>query len=567
MIRKTLQRWFAAPVFPGEEDKTHLAAMFNAMLWGLFGYTLLAFSFYLKSVWLPVGALISITAALYMLRRGYVYAARTGMLLLWAGALSVMAWTAGGIQALAFHAYSLVIVGAALFCRSRFVALITGIYMLNGAAMELAAQHHLLPAANIIHPSILIGLGHSSVLIAIAVMVNRSHKYLQTILHRSQREITEHKQAEEALRESDEKLRATLFSMEDIVFVLDPEGRFLDYYQPQQQNLLYVPPEVFLGKPFDAVLPPHLVKLLEEAIQTVSRTNMGQHFDYPLEIGGQGYWFSARISRRKDAQGNFAGVTIVARNITERKQAEAEIRTLNAELEHRVHQRTTELETANRELKDFAYLVSHDLKAPLRAISRLVQWLKEDYATAFDAKGKEMADLLVERVKRMDALIDGILEYSRIGRIVGQEETIDLYGLLQEVIDTLSPPATVHIGIAQNLPMIVGDKIRIQQVFANLIGNAIKFIDKPQGEVVVGCMDDGAFWRFSVADNGPGIAPQYHEKIFQIFQTLQSRDELESTGIGLSIVKKIVEFYGGKIWVESQVGQGSTFWFTVPKMM
>jgi signal transduction histidine kinase len=113
--------------------------------------------------------------------------------------------------------------------------------------------------------------------------------------------------------------------------------------------------------------------------------------------------------------------------------------------------------------------------------------------------------------------------------------------------------------------VIVGDKIRIAQVFQNLIGNAIKFMDKPQGDVKVGCVDAGDYWQFSVVDNGPGIDPQYHEKIFQIFQTLRPRDEQESTGIGLSIVKKIVEFYSGKVWVESEPGKGSTFFFTLPK--
>jgi signal transduction histidine kinase len=176
-----------------------------------------------------------------------------------------------------------------------------------------------------------------------------------------------------------------------------------------------------------------------------------------------------------------------------------------------------------------------------------------------------MVALLVSRVKRMDLLIDGILEYSRIGRIVNQAETIDLNHLLPEVIDSLAPPPNIGIKIAPRLPDLVGDKIRIQQVFANLIGNGIKFMDKPQGEITVNCADDGVFWRFNVTDNGPGIDPKYHDKIFQIFQTLHPRDEVESTGVGLSIVKKIVELYGGTISVTSEADQGSTFWFTFPK--
>ena len=251
-------------------------------------------------------------------------------------------------------------------------------------------------------------------------------------------------------------------------------------------------------------------------------------------------------------------------DITEQKRAEEKVRALNAELEQRVHERTKELETANNELQQFAYIVSHDLKAPLRGISQLTRWLVSDYAGAFDEEGREMAALLLGRVKRMDDLIDGVLEYSRIGRVTGQTEQIDLNQLVSDVLDWLSPPSNIQIDIAPGLPTIVGDKTRIQQVFANLIGNAIKFIDNPRGKILVRWEDAGEAWRFSISDNGPGIDAKYHDKIFQIFQTLHSRDDVESTGVGLAIVKKIVEFYGGKIWVDSTIGKGSTFVFTLP---
>jgi PAS domain S-box-containing protein len=254
-----------------------------------------------------------------------------------------------------------------------------------------------------------------------------------------------------------------------------------------------------------------------------------------------------------------------ARFIADRKRAEEEIHKLNSELEQRVQQRTLALETVNKELESFAYVVSHDLKAPLRAISRLTTWMVTDYTQAFDDKGKEMAALLIGRVKRMDNLIEGILEYSRVGRIESEHTQIDLNRLVAEVIDSLAPSAHIQIGLARTLPTVVASKIRLTQVFQNLIGNAIKFMDKPNGEITIGCVDTGEFWTLRVADNGPGIDPKHHERIFQIFQTLRPRDEVENTGIGLSIVKKIVELYGGNIWVESEVGKGSTFYFTLPK--
>jgi signal transduction histidine kinase len=257
--------------------------------------------------------------------------------------------------------------------------------------------------------------------------------------------------------------------------------------------------------------------------------------------------------------------TALHQEIAERTLAEEQVRILNAELEHRVKQRTTELEAANRELKDFAYVTSHDLKAPLRGISRLAHWLAEDYADAIDDKGREMANLLIGRVKRMDGLIEGILHYSRIGRIEEGRQEIDLNALLTEVLDLLNPPSHIQIAIASVFPTIVAERTRIFQVFQNLIGNAIKFMDKPQGKVAVQCVDEDTHWIFRVSDNGPGIEQRHQDKIFQIFQTLHPRDKVESTGIGLALVKKIVDLYGGKIWVESTVGGGSTFFFTVPR--
>ncbi len=251
--------------------------------------------------------------------------------------------------------------------------------------------------------------------------------------------------------------------------------------------------------------------------------------------------------------------------IAEHKQAEEKIRQLNAELEHRVRKRTAKLEAANKELKDFAYVVSHDLKTPLRGISRLANWLTQDYADAIDDAGREMAELLIGRVKRMDNLIDGILEYSRIGRITGETRRIDLNILLPKVVDMLMLPRGIKIAIADNLPVLSGDRTRITQLFQNLLSNAVKFMDKPEGQISVAYSDHAHSWQFMVADNGPGIAPRYHEKIFQIFQTLTPRDKCENTGIGLALVKKIVELHGGKVWLESTEGKGCAFYFTLPK--
>jgi PAS domain S-box-containing protein len=242
------------------------------------------------------------------------------------------------------------------------------------------------------------------------------------------------------------------------------------------------------------------------------------------------------------------------RDITERKQAEEQRDIL-----------LREIESANEELRNFAYVVSHDLKAPLRAIGSLADWLSTDYADKFDEEGREHMRLLISRVRRMDGLIDGILLYSRVGRVKETIVAVNLDRLVHEVIDLLAPPPNITVTIDDPLPTIAAEPTRIQQVFQNLLSNAIKYMDKPEGRIRIGCSTEVEQWKFSISDNGPGIKEQHFGKIFQLFQTLAPRDRVESSGVGLALVKKIVEMYGGHVWVESTVGEGSTFFFTLPR--
>lgn len=233
--------------------------------------------------------------------------------------------------------------------------------------------------------------------------------------------------------------------------------------------------------------------------------------------------------------------------------------------EMRQDQLVGELACVNQELKNFAATVSHDLKAPLRAIGSLAGWLVTDYSDKFDDKGKRQVNLLINRVKRLDSLIGCIFEYSRAGCDREERTEVELNRLVSNAIDMLNPPKNIMIAVMDVLPTVVCQKARIEQVFQNLLSNAIKYMDKPAGEIRIGCVAESGFWKFSVADNGPGIEEKYFEKIFRLFETLKSRDSSESTGFGLALVKKIVEMYGGRVWVESTVGQGSVFYFTVKK--
>ncbi|MGB3204142.1 MAG: ATP-binding protein, partial [Crinalium sp.] len=213
------------------------------------------------------------------------------------------------------------------------------------------------------------------------------------------------------------------------------------------------------------------------------------------------------------------------------------------------------------DLDQFAYVASHDLKAPLRGIATLAEWVEEDIGEQISDESREHLHLLRGRVYRMEALINGILQYSRAGR-TEDIELINVADLLKEVIELLSPPPQASIIVGPKMPTLPGEKVPLQQVFMNLINNAIKYAGKPDVLVQVNVCEYEKYYEFSVADNGQGIAPEYQEKIWGIFQRLEARDKIEGAGIGLSVVKKIIESRGGRIWVESEVGAGATFYFT-----
>jgi light-regulated signal transduction histidine kinase (bacteriophytochrome) len=244
---------------------------------------------------------------------------------------------------------------------------------------------------------------------------------------------------------------------------------------------------------------------------------------------------------------------IVARDITERKESEQK----QAELLRKV-------ENINKELNDFASIVSHDLKAPLRGIKTLANWILSDYTDKLDQEGKQQMDLLLSRVERMYQLIEGVLKYSRAGRQQGQQVPVNLDEFISEIISMVVPPPNITVTVEDKLPTIVCEEIHIMQLFQNLLSNAIKYMDKPQGQIKINCTEESGFYKFSVSDNGPGIEEKHFETIFKMFQALSVREEFMGTGVGLNVTKKIVALYGGEIWIESKVGEGSTFFFTLP---
>ena len=271
-----------------------------------------------------------------------------------------------------------------------------------------------------------------------------------------------------------------------------------------------------------------------------------------IQKGGSEIFLHQEIEYISNTDKQKTLLTGTIQDISERKQTEREL-----------VDKTLKLEQTNQELDQFAYVASHDLKAPLRAIANLSEWIEEDLVDSINEETASHMALLRGRVRRMEGLIQGILEYSRIGRVSIQNRKVDIAELLEETIDLLPIPPEFQIKVANNLPVLHAPRVPLGQVFSNLIGNAIKYHDRADGQVEITVREDHKFYEFTIADDGPGIAPEYHEKIFTIFQTLAPRDDVESTGIGLSLVKKIVEANGGRITIESE-GRGCRFKFTWP---
>jgi len=224
-----------------------------------------------------------------------------------------------------------------------------------------------------------------------------------------------------------------------------------------------------------------------------------------------------------------------------------------------------ELAKSNHDLDQFAYVTSHDLRAPLRGIANLSQWIEEDLGDRVTDKSRGYFQLLRGRVRRLEDLIHGVLEYSRAGRSPEPPVDIDVCTLVHEVVELLGPPRTAVIKIDPTLPTLRTARVPLQQVFMNLIANALKYNPRPDPHVEIGGTSTETGYEFYVRDDGPGIAKRYHDQIWGLFQTLHSRDRIESTGIGLAIVRRIVEAHGGRAWIDSEEGRGATFRFTWPK--
>jgi signal transduction histidine kinase len=228
-------------------------------------------------------------------------------------------------------------------------------------------------------------------------------------------------------------------------------------------------------------------------------------------------------------------------------------------------QANEELARSNCALDEFAYVASHDLRAPLRDIDNLAQWIAEDVGDSLPEKSMRHFRMLQGRIRRMENLLEDLLHYSRAGRVFGEPEQVDVRGLLHGVTELVGQKPGFSIEVQLRMPSIRTPKAPLEQIFRNLIGNALKHHHQDSGTVRVTAADFGDFVEFAVVDDGPGIPEHLHERAFAMFQTLKPRDEVEGTGMGLALVKRLVEAHGGTIGIQSAAGEGAAFRFTWPK--
>jgi PAS domain S-box-containing protein len=358
-------------------------------------------------------------------------------------------------------------------------------------------------------------------------------------------DISDRKQAEQKIRFQSRLLDA----VEQAVIATDLEGNII-YWNHYAEVLYGWSAAEVMGRLVVDVVPAASTK--EQAAKLMSRLQVGESWSGEFLVQRRdGTTFPAMVfdSPIYNEQGSLIGIVGVSVDITERKRAEEE------------------LQRSNAELQQFAYVASHDLQEPLRMVSSYTQLLAECYQGQLDAQADKFIAFATEGATRMQQLLEDLLDYSRVSRRPQPFEPINCTTILKDVLTDLAVTMQESSAVvtADSLPTVLGDRTQLRQLLQNLISNAIKFRREEPPVVHISAEPQEDFWLFTVRDNGIGIDPQFAERIFVLFQRLHSRQEYPGTGIGLAICKKIVERHAGRIWVESHLGEGSTFYFTLPR--
>ncbi|WP_243732213.1 ATP-binding protein [Pedobacter duraquae] len=356
------------------------------------------------------------------------------------------------------------------------------------------------------------------------------------------------------------KLLHMLEEVEDYaILFLDREGNIENWNKGAEHIKGYLATEI-IGKNFTVFYSAADQKkgLPQKLMSAALERGKAKHEGWRIKKDGSRFWGSVTVTAVHDSAGRHVGFSKVTRDLTEKLEQEESIRDYSRQLEQK-----------NKELEQFVYIASHDLQEPLLTVTNFINLFKEEYGDKLDENALIYLKYINQSSERMKDLIRGLLDYARLGRKVEQLKVVDCKLVMDNVASDLLASIQKHQAILKygQLPTIVGDQTQIRQLFQNLVSNALKFArDNVVPEIGISAVETEEGWMFSIKDNGIGMEPRYLEKIFIIFQRLNTRADFEGNGIGLAQCKKIVELHRGKIWVESVPGNGSTFWFTLNKI-
>ncbi len=387
------------------------------------------------------------------------------------------------------------------------------------------------------------------------------------------RDMTERKRSEEALRHSEGRLRAILETALDAIIVMDSEGIIHEWNRAAEQMFGYKRTDAVGRRLADLIIPAYLRDMHERGLAQHLVEGNGPMLNRRIETVAQradGSEFAVELAITESGMNGGTMFTGYISDITQRKQAEEQIRQLNGELEQRVRKRTEQLELANRELEAFSYSVSHDLRAPLRHINGFVDILQSTTGPALDEESRGFLNTIADSARQMGKLIDDLLAFSRMGRTELRFGPVKLDIILTEAMRELrtdSQGREVQWNI-ERLPEVLGDAAMLRQVFINLLSNALKYTRAVSPAVIeVKVVETAEEHVISVRDNGVGFDSAYAHKLFGVFQRLHAAHEFPGTGIGLAIVRRVVARHGGRVWAEGAVGHGATFYFSLPKKL
>lgn len=564
-----LQHFFSPPIFPDDEDKTLTAKLLNSVILSLLVVVILAGGVGLLLFARKLGSFIVVLILLGLLLIAYRFMQR-GRVRLAGGLIVAGTWLlvtgllllAGGMANVDILYYIVITVFAGLLLGPRAAIIVAGLSIMAGLGMLVLDRLRLMPSPYFLTPpragwlNLVLGLLVTTYTLKLAL------DSLAEALTRVRQELAERHKVEEALRTSEQKLRVVFEVIKNVAFIITDVGgvdaRILEF-SPGAEAIFGYRKEEMLGQPVASLHLPQDVAQFPRAFELM-RQNKISFSGETILVRKSGEKFPAFFTTYPlfDAHGNLEARLGVSIDITDRKQAEEAREKL-----------IIDLETKNAELERFTYTVSHDLKSPIVTIKGFLGWLEKDIARGDKPRIQRDIEQIRDAAEKMRLLLDDLLELSRIGRLMNPPKTVPLDTVVREAVDLVAGQISargVQVDIVPNLPVVCGDRPRLVEVLQNLLDNAIKFMGaQPEPRIEIGARQEAGETICYVKDNGVGIEPRYHHKIFGLFERLDQT--VEGTGIGLALVKRIVEIHGGRIWVESAgQGQGSTFCFTLPRV-